>query len=39
MADIDKTIADMKEKRKAAGEEKVIAEAQRQVDEWRKTKE
>lgn len=38
MADIDKTIQSMIDKRKAAGEEKVIAEAQRQVDEWRKTK-
>lgn len=38
MADIDKTMEAMKEKRKAAGEDKVIAEAQRQLDEWLKTK-
>ncbi|GBF77321.1 sugar ABC transporter substrate-binding protein [Paenibacillus sp. 598K] len=38
MADIDQTMEAMKEKRKAAGEDKVIAEAQRQLDEWLKTK-
>lgn len=35
--DTDKLMKIMMDKRKAAGHDKVLAEAQRQVDEWRKT--
>ncbi|MEC0090015.1 ABC transporter substrate-binding protein [Paenibacillus macquariensis] len=35
--DVDKTMKSMMDKRKAAGHDKVLAEIQKQVDEWRKS--
>lgn len=37
LADVDKTMAEMMEKRKAAGHDKVLAEIQKQLDAWRAT--